>query len=158
MREFGYNNWMHECKRDAYTSGNHLKGKRTPSRLVPRANLQPLDDGVFGPLKRAYGKLIEGMMAAGNNHIDKEDFLHIYIPRRAHQSLLKIIYVMALQELVLNHLIKTECLKRLHFNFVHQHHYHLLKVVEKLHQFQWLRRNSWFGTRWLITLYRDMDY
>ena len=40
--------------------------------------LQPLDVGVFGPLKRAYGKLVEGMMAAGNNHIDKEDFLHIY--------------------------------------------------------------------------------
>ena len=40
--------------------------------------LQPLDVGVFGPLKRAYGKLTEGMMAAGNNHIDKEDFLHLY--------------------------------------------------------------------------------
>ena len=40
--------------------------------------LQPLDAGVFGPLKRAYGKLVGGMMAAGNNYIDKEDFLHIY--------------------------------------------------------------------------------
>jgi hypothetical protein len=40
--------------------------------------LQPLDIGVFGPLKRAYGKLVEGMMVAGNNHIDKEDFLHLY--------------------------------------------------------------------------------
>jgi hypothetical protein len=40
--------------------------------------LQPLDVGVFGPLKRAYGKLTEEMMAAGNNHIDKEDFLHLY--------------------------------------------------------------------------------
>jgi hypothetical protein len=40
--------------------------------------LQPLDVGVFGPLKRAYGKLVEGMMVAGNNHIDKEDFLHLY--------------------------------------------------------------------------------
>ena len=40
--------------------------------------LQPLDVGVFGPLKRAYGKLVEGMMTAGNNHIDKEDFLHLY--------------------------------------------------------------------------------
>jgi hypothetical protein len=41
--------------------------------------LQPLDVGVFGPLKRAYGKLVEGMMVAGNNHIDKEDFL-LYPP------------------------------------------------------------------------------
>jgi hypothetical protein len=40
--------------------------------------LQPLDVGVFGPLKRAYGKLVEGMMVASNNHIDKEDFLHLY--------------------------------------------------------------------------------
>ena len=44
--------------------------------------LQPLDVGVFGPLKRAYGKLVEGMMVAGNNHIDKEDFLHLYPPAR----------------------------------------------------------------------------
>lgn len=44
--------------------------------------LQPLDVGVFGPLKRSYGKLVEGMMTAGNNHIDKEDFLHLYPPAR----------------------------------------------------------------------------
>ena len=44
--------------------------------------LQPLDVGVFGPLKCAYGKLVEGMMVAGNNHIDKEDFLHLYPPAR----------------------------------------------------------------------------
>ncbi|EAU29721.1 conserved hypothetical protein [Aspergillus terreus NIH2624] len=40
--------------------------------------LQPLDVGVFGPLKEAYGKLLEDLMAAGNNHIDKEDFLSLY--------------------------------------------------------------------------------
>ncbi|RJE26016.1 hypothetical protein PHISCL_01618 [Aspergillus sclerotialis] len=44
--------------------------------------LQPLDIGVFGPLKRAYGKLVERMMVAGNNHIDKEDFLYLYPPAR----------------------------------------------------------------------------
>jgi DDE superfamily endonuclease/Tc5 transposase-like DNA-binding protein/Psq-like protein len=44
--------------------------------------LQPLDVGVFGPLKRAYGKLLEGIMTAGNNHIDKEDFLSLYPPAR----------------------------------------------------------------------------
>jgi len=40
--------------------------------------LQPLDVGVFGPLKRAYGKLVEDMMVGGNNHIDKADFLSLY--------------------------------------------------------------------------------
>ena len=40
--------------------------------------LQPLGVGVFGPLKHAYSKLVEGMMVVGNNHIDKEDFLHLY--------------------------------------------------------------------------------
>jgi hypothetical protein len=44
--------------------------------------LQPLDVGVFGPLKRSYGKLVEEMMVAGNNHIDKEDFLYLYPPAR----------------------------------------------------------------------------
>jgi hypothetical protein len=42
--------------------------------------LQPLDVGVFRPLKHSYGKLVEGMMVAGNNHINKEDFLHLYPP------------------------------------------------------------------------------
>jgi hypothetical protein len=45
--------------------------------------LQPLDVGVFGPLKRSYGKLVEGLMVAGNNHIDKQDFLHLYPAARA---------------------------------------------------------------------------
>ena len=44
--------------------------------------LQPLDVGVFGPLKRAYGEMVEEMMAAGNNHINKEDFLCLYPPTR----------------------------------------------------------------------------
>lgn len=44
--------------------------------------LQPLDVSVFGPLKRAYGKLVEGIITTGNNHIDKEDFLHLYPPAR----------------------------------------------------------------------------
>ena len=40
--------------------------------------LQPLDVGVFSPLKGAYGKLLEHRMKVGNNHIDKEDFLSLY--------------------------------------------------------------------------------
>jgi hypothetical protein len=42
--------------------------------------LQPLDVGVFGLLKHSYGKLVEGMMVARNNYIDKEDFLYLYPP------------------------------------------------------------------------------
>jgi hypothetical protein len=45
--------------------------------------LQSLDVGVFGPLKHAYRKLIEGLMVAGNNHINKQDFLHLYPTARA---------------------------------------------------------------------------
>jgi hypothetical protein len=40
--------------------------------------LQPLDVGVFGPLKRAYGKLRKGRMEADNNYINKKDFLSLY--------------------------------------------------------------------------------
>jgi hypothetical protein len=37
--------------------------------------LQPLDVGCFGPLKKAYGKEIEGLMRARITHITKADFL-----------------------------------------------------------------------------------
>jgi hypothetical protein len=37
--------------------------------------LQPLDVGCFGPLKKAYGREIEGLMRAGITHITKADFL-----------------------------------------------------------------------------------
>jgi hypothetical protein len=40
--------------------------------------LQPLDVGCFGPLKRAYGGLVEAKMRLGYNHIDKLDFLNTY--------------------------------------------------------------------------------
>lgn len=40
--------------------------------------LQPLDVGCFGPLKRAYGGLIEQKMRLGYNHIDKFHFLRAY--------------------------------------------------------------------------------
>jgi hypothetical protein len=41
--------------------------------------LQPLDIGCFGPLKRAYGGLVEGRMRLGYSHIDKHDFLKAYM-------------------------------------------------------------------------------
>ena len=37
--------------------------------------LQPLDVGCFGPLKKAYGREIEGLMKAHITHITKADFL-----------------------------------------------------------------------------------
>jgi len=40
--------------------------------------LQPLDVGVFGPLKHMYRKLVEEIIATSNNYIDKEDFLSLY--------------------------------------------------------------------------------
>jgi len=40
--------------------------------------LQSLDVGVFGLLKHTYKKLVEGMMAADNNYINKKDFLSLY--------------------------------------------------------------------------------
>jgi hypothetical protein len=40
--------------------------------------LQPLDVGCFGPLKRAYGELVEAKMRLGFNHIDKHAFLKAY--------------------------------------------------------------------------------
>jgi hypothetical protein len=40
--------------------------------------LQPLDVGCFGPLKCAYGGLVEQKMRLGCNHIDKFNFLKAY--------------------------------------------------------------------------------
>jgi hypothetical protein len=40
--------------------------------------LQPLDVACFGPLKTAYGSLVESQMRLGFNHISKEDFLDLY--------------------------------------------------------------------------------
>jgi len=41
--------------------------------------LQPLDVGCFSPLKTAYGRLVEGLMKLGVNHISKEEFLTAYL-------------------------------------------------------------------------------
>ena len=46
--------------------------------------LQPLDVGCFGPLKKAYGKLIKEKGRLGYNYIDKLDFLKAY--PAAHQE------------------------------------------------------------------------
>jgi hypothetical protein len=41
--------------------------------------LQPLDVGVFSLLKHVYKKLLEKRMIVGNNYINKEDFLSLYL-------------------------------------------------------------------------------
>ena len=46
--------------------------------------LQPLDVGCFGPLKKAYSKLIEEKGCLGYNYINKLDFLKAYLA--AHQE------------------------------------------------------------------------
>lgn len=40
--------------------------------------LQPLDVGLFSPLKHAYGREVQDYIRLGIHHIDKEDFLTIY--------------------------------------------------------------------------------
>ncbi|KAJ9298765.1 transcriptional regulator family: Helix-turn-helix [Paecilomyces variotii] len=42
------------------------------------AYCQPLDVSCFGPLKAAYGRLVQEKQRRGFNHIDKVDFLSIY--------------------------------------------------------------------------------
>ena len=44
--------------------------------------LQPLDVSCFSPLKRAYGQEVQKLARHGIHHIDKEDFLSIYIKAR----------------------------------------------------------------------------
>lgn len=45
--------------------------------------LQLFDIDVFDLFKRVYGKLLEDRMIAGNNHIEKEEFLSLYPASRA---------------------------------------------------------------------------
>jgi hypothetical protein len=44
--------------------------------------LQPLDVGCFSPLKTIYGRKVQEKMLAGINHIDKQDFLPLYVGAR----------------------------------------------------------------------------
>lgn len=48
--------------------------------------LQPLDIRYFGPLKRAYGKEIEGLIRAYVTYISKEDFLPAFY--KAHNAVI----------------------------------------------------------------------
>lgn len=53
--------------------------------MPPHAShlLQPLDVACFSPLKRAYGQRVEDLMRLNHHHIDKSDFLTLYVPARA---------------------------------------------------------------------------
>lgn len=57
-----------------------MQNKIIPLYLPPHAShlLQPLDVACFGPLKKIYGQQVQDLMRNGINHVDKNDFLHIY--------------------------------------------------------------------------------
>jgi len=44
---------------------------------------QPLDVACFAVLKHLYGIIVQGQMRLGINHIDKDDFLELYLQARA---------------------------------------------------------------------------
>jgi len=44
--------------------------------------LQPLDVGCFSPLKQEYGKAVEELMRLGQHHVDKSEFVELYIGAR----------------------------------------------------------------------------
>ena len=44
--------------------------------------LQPLDVSCFSVLKRSYGSVVQEQMRAGINHVDKDDFLDLYLQAR----------------------------------------------------------------------------
>ncbi|KAL1957219.1 hypothetical protein VTO42DRAFT_6253 [Malbranchea cinnamomea] len=45
--------------------------------------LQPLDMSCFSALKKAYGRLVENQIRCGINHVDKIDFLSLYLDAHA---------------------------------------------------------------------------
>jgi hypothetical protein len=45
---------------------------------VPLAKLAPLDFGLFGPLKKAYGGEISFLVRANIVHITKDDFFPVF--------------------------------------------------------------------------------
>lgn len=53
--------------------------------MPPHAShlLQPLDVACFSPLKRAYGRRVEELMRLNQHHVDKNDFLRLYIAARS---------------------------------------------------------------------------
>ncbi|KID78678.1 transposase [Metarhizium guizhouense ARSEF 977] len=67
--------------------------------------LQPLDAGCFGPLKKAYGREIEGLMKARSSHITKTEFLPAFFAAH-HAAMTEKISRGHLDEQVLFHLMQ----------------------------------------------------
>jgi len=65
-----------------------------------------------------YGKLVEGIIAAGNNYIDKKDFLSLYSPTYKIVFTRKNIYS-GFTGTGLKLLNKNQVLKKIIFNFIH---------------------------------------
>jgi hypothetical protein len=67
----------HSMEFESYCRDNDIKTLCMP----PHSShiLQPLDVGVFGPLKKAYGRQIEHLMKARVTHITKEDFFPAFL-------------------------------------------------------------------------------
>jgi len=62
----------HSIDFEAYCKENNIITLCMPAHSSHR--LQPLDVSCFGPLKKLYGKEIEGLMRSHITHISKEDF------------------------------------------------------------------------------------
>jgi len=65
---------------DNYCEANSIKVVQMPAHSSHY--LQPLDVGCYAPLKIIYGRLVQEKMLAGVNHIDKQEFLPLYLQAR----------------------------------------------------------------------------
>jgi hypothetical protein len=62
---------------DMYCKANFIMVLQMPAHLSHY--LQPLDVDCYASLKILYGRLVQEKMLAGVNHIDKQDFLPLYL-------------------------------------------------------------------------------
>ncbi|KAM4061440.1 DDE superfamily endonuclease [Hirsutella rhossiliensis] len=65
---------------DKYCTANSIVVLQMPAHSSHL--LQPLDVGCFSPLKTIYGRKVQEKMLAGIHHIDKQDFLPMYLDAR----------------------------------------------------------------------------
>ncbi|KJZ68819.1 hypothetical protein HIM_11793 [Hirsutella minnesotensis 3608] len=65
---------------DKYCTANSIVVLQMPAHSSHL--LQPLDVGCFSPLKTIYGRKVQEKMLAGIHHIDKQDFLPMYLEAR----------------------------------------------------------------------------
>jgi len=66
---------------DLFCSQNHIIALCLPSHTSHI--LQPLDVACFGPLKQAYGQLVQNLARISKFHVDKADFLAMYQQARS---------------------------------------------------------------------------